>query len=181
MAKKLTKKQEIFVAEYLVHLDATRAAIAAGYSAKSASNIGYLLLQNPRVSEKIAAKTGKRLGKLEITADRVLQETARLAFLDPRKFYKDDGTLKTVPELDDDTAAALAGMDIEEAFQHFAPGQAKPTGIIKKIKFTQKIQALELLGKHLKLFIDHVEHSGQVSIADAIAKGRKAVAERNAA
>ena len=176
MAKKLTKKQEIFAAEYLTDLNATRAAIAAGYSAKGADVTGSKLLGNPKVSELISRKTGKRLGKLEITADRVLQELAKLAFLDPRNFYKADGSLKAITELDDDTAAALAGMEIEEAYEHFGKGQAKPTGIIKKIKFADKGQNLERLGRHLKLFTDKLEVSGLEGLAERISKARKAKA-----
>jgi phage terminase small subunit len=174
MGKELTKKHQVFVAEYLVSLDATSAAIKAGYSQKSAQSLGCQLLKHPKVSAEIAKKTGKRLNRLEITADLVLQELAKLAFLDPRKFYREDGSLKSIPELDDESAAALAGMEVEEAYEHFGKGQAKPTGVIKKIKFADKGQNLERLGRHLKLFTDKLEVTGMEGLADRINRARQA-------
>jgi phage terminase small subunit len=153
MPKKLTKKQELFVAEYLVDLNATRAAMVAGYSEKTAKAQGSRLLTNVDVSEAIAAKHGKRLTNLEITADRVLQEIAKLAFHDPRKFYESDGSLKRIQDIDDDTAMALAGMEVTELFE--GTGDEKHCyGLLKKIKHSEKRASLELLGKHLKLFGD---------------------------
>jgi hypothetical protein len=93
-----------------------------------------------------------------------------------RKFYREDGSLKSIPELDDDTAAALAGMEVEEAYDYFGKGQAK--GLIKKIKFADKGLNLERLGRYLKLFTDRVEHNGTVHLAEIIAKARKRVAEQ---
>ena len=169
----LNPNQERFIAEYLTDLNATRAAIAAGYSEKTAESQGSRLLTNAKVKAVIAEKQGKRLGKLEITADRVLAELAKLAFFDIRKFYNEDGSLKLVTDLDDDTAAALVGMEIEVAYEHFGKGQNKPSGDLKKIKMADKGLNLERLGRHLKLFTDKVELSGTVNLADAIAAARR--------
>jgi phage terminase small subunit len=73
MAAKLTPKQERFVGEYLIDLNATQAAIRAGYSAKTAEQQGYQLLQIPSVSELIAKGAQKRAEKAEITAQDVLR------------------------------------------------------------------------------------------------------------
>lgn len=173
MAKKLNEKQELFVAEYLLDGNATRAAKASGYSEDTAGSIGHELLKKPEIAEAIAAAFNKRLQRLELSADRVLQELAKLAFYDPRAFYKADGSLKHPTELDDNTAAALAGMDIEEAYEHFGKGQAKPTGVIKKIKLADKGQNLERLGRTFKLFTDKVEVTGMDAIAEELAKARK--------
>jgi phage terminase small subunit len=59
----------------------------------------------------------KRAARLEITAGRVLQKIAKLAFLDPRRFFEDDGSLKRIQDLDDDTAASIAGMEVIELFE----------------------------------------------------------------
>lgn len=156
---KLTPKQSMFVAEYLVDLNATRAAISAGYAAKNADTQGARLLVNVKVASAIAVKQGKRLQKLEISADRVLQELAKLAFYDPRKFFNPDGSAKQINELDDDTAMALAGMDVAEMFE--GQGYQKHAyGLMKKFKLVDKGQNLERLGKHLKLFTDKTELSG---------------------
>jgi phage terminase small subunit len=151
--KKLTKKQELFVAEYLVDLNATRAAISAGYSVKSADCQASQLLANPKVSEAIAAKHGKRLSSLEITADRVLQEIAKLAFCDPANFFEADGSLRHIQDLDQNTRMAIAGLEVAELFE--GTGEQKHCyGLLKKIKIADKRSSLELLGKHLKLFSD---------------------------
>jgi phage terminase small subunit len=168
MAKELTKKQQVFVAEYLVDLNATRAAIAAGYSKHSAEITGCKLLRNAKVSEQISKKTAKRFEKLEITADRVLQEIAKLAFLDPRKFYDENGNLKPVTELDDETAACLASVEVFEEFAGRGDEREK-IGQTKKVRFADKGMNLERLGKHLKLFTDKVEHSGKLTLEDLLA------------
>jgi phage terminase small subunit len=179
MAENLNDKQKLFVHEYLLDGNATRAAISAGYSKDSARSIGSELLTNPYISEAIAKRFNKRCQRLELTADRVLQELCKLAFYDPRNFYNQDGSLKHPTELDDNTAMALAGMDIEEAYEHFGKGQAKPTGVIKKIKLADKGQNLERLGKTFKLFTDKIEVGADKSLASAIAEARKRAAKRN--
>lgn len=173
----LTPKQALFVSEYLANgLEGKKAAISAGYSIKTADSQASQLLSNPKVAAEIAKRHGKRLGKLEITADKVLQELAKLAFFDIRKFYNADGTLKPIPELDDDTSAALVGMELEEAYEHFGKGQSKPNGILKKIKMADKGQNLERLGRHLKLFTDKVE----VDATPAMSALIRSVRERKA-
>ena len=163
MAKNLTKKQEIFAAEYLVHYDAKRAAISAGYSAKSAESQGSQLLKNPKVAEHIAKKSGKRLEKLEISAEKVLQEIAKLAFFDPRKLFDKDGRPLSVPELDDDTAMAVAGLEVYEEFDGEGDDR-KAVGQTRKIKIADKGINLERLGKHLKLFTDKVQVEGDLRL-----------------
>lgn len=172
MAKGLTKKQEVFVAEYLKDGNAGRSARAAGYSAKSAQAQASQLLANPKVREVLAAKHQKRCEKLDFSAEKVLEGLAKLAFFDIRKLYNEDGSLKPITELDDQTANAICGIEVEEAYQHFGGGQAKPTGILKKIKIADRGINLERLGRYHKLFTDKVEVSGLDGLADAIQKAR---------
>ena len=94
-------------------MNATQAAIRAGYSAKTAESAGrdcWGMFGFSRRSRQRA------LAKFEITRERVMLEYARLAFADPRNFNA-DGTLKRVPELDDDAAASLAGFEVMEEFE----------------------------------------------------------------
>src|SRR5437879_2160483 len=105
---KLTAKQQLFVKEYLVDLIATHAAIRAGYSQRNAKQIGYNLLAKPQVARAVAEAQAKRAEKLDITAERVLRELARIGFADPRKLFTEDGRLKPIGELDDETAASIA-------------------------------------------------------------------------
>jgi phage terminase small subunit len=161
----LTAKQEQFVAEYLIDLNATQAAIRAGYSAKTAEQQAYQLLQKTSVGEAIAAAQQKRADRTGITQDRVLQELARIAFFDLRRLYRDDGSLKAVHELDDEAAAVLSGVDVVEM-----AGGAKIGGedggiqhvpmFTKKAKIPDKVAALGLAMRHLGMLKDKTEHSG---------------------
>jgi phage terminase small subunit len=160
----LTPKQERFVQEYLIDLNATQAAIRAGYSAKTANEQGSRLLTNVSVRSAIEAAQQKRADRTEITQDRVLQELARIAFFDLRKLYREDGSLKAMHELDDDAAAVLAGVDVVEM-----AGGAKIGGdegvshvpmFTKKAKIPDKVAALGLAMRHLGMLKDKTEVSG---------------------
>lgn len=163
MAKGLTKKQELFVSAYIVSLNATKAAIAAGYSEKRAAVAGAELVRNRKVSELIAKKTQKVCEKFDVSAEKVLQEISKLAFFDPRKLFNADGSPKGIHELDDETAAAVAGLDVSEIYN-----DKGPIGLLKKYKLADKGQNLERLGRYLKLFTDKMEHSGKVTLEDLI-------------
>jgi len=154
-----TPKQRVFVREYLKDLNATQAAIRAGYSEATARSQGQRLLTDADIQAAIQSAMDARSKRAEITADRVLQEIARLAFVDMRKFYREDGSLKVVKDLDDDTAAAIASLETVELFDGSGENRVQ-VGHIKKLKVWDKSKNLELLGKHLKLFIDKIEHSG---------------------
>ncbi|MDE2105605.1 MAG: terminase small subunit [Patescibacteria group bacterium] len=170
MAKGLTRKQQVFVAEYLVDLNATRAAIAAGYSKRTAAKQAHQLLEIPRIAEKVAQKTGKRLEKLEITADRVLQELAKLAFFKVTDALDADGRFKPLSELDDTTAAAIAGFKtVSKVTGEDEDGMV----VFTDMKFADKGQNLERLGKHLKLFTDKLEIDATDEVIAKLAAARK--------
>src|SRR5277367_5973298 len=106
----MTPKQTRFVAEYLANgLNATKAAISAGYSEKTAASIGEENLRKPEISAAIKERTSKIMERLEVNAELVVQEIAKLAFFDPRKLFNGDGSLKLISEIDDHSAASLAG------------------------------------------------------------------------
>lgn len=150
----LNAKQRRFVDEYLIDLNATQAAIRAGYSKKTARQIGERLLSNVDIQAEITKKQRKRSNRTEITQDRVLKELARIGFSDIRKAVKwgetqlriaDSETgeaeayhglaLISSDEIDDDTAAAIA--EVSEG----------KTGL--KVKFHNKQGALAELAKHV--------------------------------
>lgn len=158
-ARKLTVKQRLFIAEYQKNPDATKAAIKAGYSRKSAAYIGHELLQKTLVKKELQGKLAKRLSRADVTADFVLTELRRIGGFDIRKLYRPDGSMKLPHEWDDDTAAAVASVEALEEYD----GQGKErkfVGFTKKVRAHEKKGALELLGKHLKLFTEKVEMSG---------------------
>lgn len=90
----LTAKQALFVREYLIDLNATQAAIRAGYSKKTATVQGARLLTNANVKAAVAEASEKRADKLDLNAERVLQAIAEVAFGDIRKMFDDNGALK---------------------------------------------------------------------------------------
>ncbi len=167
----LNKRQQIFVAEYLIDQNASRAAVASGYSAKGADVAGSRLLANVGISAEIAKKLGKKLEKLEITAERALEEIARLSFYDPAAFFEDDGSLKRIQDLDVNTRMAIAGMEVVELFEGTGD-QKHAYGLLKKIKLASKINALELLGKHLKLFSETLNVNLNITLAERISNAR---------
>lgn len=151
--EELSAKEVLFVHHYVINGgNGGAAAKSAGYAPAYAHIQASKMLDKPRIKAAIQAQLAPTFKKLEVTKDRILEELARLAFFDIRKCFNADGTLKEITELDDDTAAALAGMDVIE----FGDAGDKEA-MLKKFKVSDKKGALELLGKHLKMWTDKVE------------------------
>jgi phage terminase small subunit len=148
---KLTPKQRRFVEEYLIDLNARQAAIRAGYSPRTAEVIAHQNLRKLNIAAAIAEMQQARSKRVEITQDRVLLEIARLAFFDPRKIFDEQGQLLQITQFNDDSAAAIAGMDVIGV-----KSESGEVQYVKKIKFWDKNSALEKLSKHLKLFGDPI-------------------------
>lgn len=179
MAKKtkdLTPKEQVFVREFLVDGNATRAATTAGYSRATASVTGSKLLRKAKVATELANLRGKLLTKLEISAEKVLQGLAELAFFDPRKMFNADGSMKPITEMDDATVHALTGMDVEKLFKHFGKGQAEEVGTITKVRLADRGLNLERLGRHFKLFTDKLELVDSQKVIEKLKAGRARVA-----
>jgi phage terminase small subunit len=161
---RVTPKQQRFVDEYLVDLNATQAAIRAGYSKRTAKVQGSRLLTIADIQASIQESMRGRETRTHITQDRVLQELARIAFFDIRKLYRPDGGLKAMSELDDEAAAVLAGVDVVE--MQGAMGVAAEGGVAhvpmytKKAKIPDKVGALSLAMRHLGMLKDKTELSG---------------------
>lgn len=143
----LNDKQRLFCKEYLVDLNATQAAIRAGYSTESARQIATENLSKPSIQEEVQRLMEKRSQRTNITADRVLKELARIAFSDPKNVMAWNGetmVVKDSEQLSDDDAACVSEV---------SSTTTKEGGSIK-LKMHDKIAALDKLGKHLKLFTD---------------------------
>lgn len=159
----MSEKQRRFVAEYLVDLNATQAAIRAGYSVKTAESQGSRLLRKVQVAEAVQAGQAKRLGKLEITAERVLREIACLAFSDVRKLFDATGRLRPIHELEDDVAAALGSIELEREKTTRKATDVEEVTVeecVVKVKEWDKLRALEMLAKNLGLVKEQHEHGG---------------------
>lgn len=136
----LSEKQIRFCEEYLIDLNATQAAIRAGYSERTAAVIGAENLIKPNIQEYLQKRRTEIANSLNITQERVLKELAAIAFSDSRKFFSEDGSLKPIPDLDEDSAAAISGMDIEEI-----KADGITIGTVKKLKRWDKVKALDSL------------------------------------
>lgn len=162
VAKKLNDKQARFVEEYVIDFNATRAAIAAGYSKKTAEQQGYQLLQKTLVQEAVATNQKKVAAKLEITQEKTLIEIARLAFSDLRKAFDEDGNLLPVNKWPDDIAAAISSVKV---ITHTSEdGEVSHTS---EVKLWDKGTSQERLCKHLGLFEKHNEQKSN-PVADLL-------------
>lgn len=159
----MNPKQRAFVNEYLKDHNATQAAIRAGYSKKSAAVLGHRLLKDVKVSAEI----DRRTAKAGMTADQVLESVVEMAKFDPADFYNADGTLKLIHDIPRAARMAMAGLEVLEEFD--GAGQERTqVGWVKKVKWTDRLRALEMLGKHHKVFTEKVEVSADDSLADLI-------------
>lgn len=145
----LTPKQAKFVAEYIIDQNATQAAIRAGYSEDTARSIGSENLTKPDIADAIAEQLDAQQARTLITADRILREYGRIGFLDTRKLFDENGALKKITELDIDTQAAIAGIDV------VTTGNAElGIGEITKIKLADRKGALDSMARCLMMFND---------------------------
>lgn len=139
----LTDKQEMFCQQYLIDFNATQAAIRSGYSKESAQQIGSENLLKPVIQARIAELKLDVMRAVGITQARVYQELSRLAFFDIRKVYTDEGSLMPIKSIDDDSAAAIAGIKVYDEFGIDEEGNRTKTGETVEVKLINKVAALE--------------------------------------
>jgi len=161
---KLTEKQKSFILEYLIDKNATQAAIRAGYSKKTAGSIGDENLKKPEIQDAINKLISLQKQRTLIDADDVINELKKIAFLDIRGAFTDQGMLRDLSDIPSDVAHAMAGIEVMELYDGRGNDREK-IGYTKKIRLSDKVRALEMLGKHLNIFTDKVEHSGNINIS----------------
>lgn len=149
----MTKKQKKFIEEYLIDLNATQAAIRAGYSPDTAGSIGSENLKKPEIRVRIEKAMAERSKRTGINQDRIIEELAKIALLNPKNLINfEEATVKE--EATEEDLAAISSVRVK----------CFPTkdgeGIEREIKMYDKAKALELLGRHLGMFKDKVEVSG---------------------
>jgi phage terminase small subunit len=154
---KLTPKQQRFVEEYLVDLNATQAAIRAGYSAKTAKEIGCENLTKPNIRACVDEALAERSKRTGINADRVLMELARLGFVNAVDVINiNEATVREEASRDD--TAAIASVKVKTI-----PTEDGGEITEREIKLYDKTKNLELLGKHLGLFTDKLEVKASIN------------------
>lgn len=171
----LTTKQQRFVEEYLKDLNATQAAIRAGYSKKGADTTGPRLLDDPRVIAAIDARKIERSERTEIDADWVLKRLAEEAEADIADLYDENtGDLKPIHEWPEIWRQGLVtGVETNALFEGSGEQRAQ-IGVVKKVRFSDRIRRLELIGKHVRVnaFQEVIEHKGLEGLADRLARAK---------
>jgi phage terminase small subunit len=140
----------------------TQAALDAGYSEKSAASQGSRLLKNRKVADRIQGLRRQIQERHAVTVERILQELARVGFVDISEAFDDDGNLLPLKQMPEDVRRAVSAIDFEEIFELQPKEQGRGmtkvhVGNMHKLKFNGKIEALKLLGQHLEMFTEKVK------------------------
>lgn len=144
----LTKKQRLFVDEYLIDLNATQAAIRAGYSTRRAAEIGYQLLQRPEVAQAIQAAMAERSKRTEVEADYVIRRLREIDEMDVLDILEDDGSFRSIRDWPRAWRQFLSGIEIAELFEGRGDDR-RIAGVLRKVKWPDKLRNLELLSRHV--------------------------------
>lgn len=144
----LTKKQRLFVDEYLIDLNATQAAIRAGYSIRRATEIGYQLLQRPEVAQAIQAAMAERSKRTEVEADYVIRRLREIDEMDVLDILEDDGSFRSIRDWPKAWRQFLSGIEIAELFEGRGDDR-RIAGVLRKVKWPDKLRNLELLSRHV--------------------------------
>jgi len=166
----LNEKQKRFVEEYLVDLNATQAAIRAGYAERSAHVTGAKLLRNAKVAEAVAEAKHSRTERAQINADYVLSRLVEIDQMDVADILQADGSLKAIQDWPKVWRQYIAGMDLAEMFEGRGD-EREMVGILKKIKWPDKLKNLELLGKHIDVSAFRENHDHRSSDGSMTPKG----------
>ncbi|MBS8227112.1 terminase small subunit [Vannielia litorea] len=162
----LTPKQQRFVEEYLVDLNATQAAIRAGYSPKTAEQQGSRLLGNAKVAAAVSEAQAARSERTEITSDWVLTRLADEADADLADLYDEGMNLKPVHDWPEIWRKGLvAGVDVEELFEGRGEDRER-IGTVRKLKLSDRVRRIELIGKHVNVqaFREQVNATGSITV-----------------
>ena len=151
----LNGKRKRFAREYMIDMNATQAAIRAGYAERTAYSQGQRLLKNVEVSAFIAKLAKKAGEKVELTAERVLQEIMAIAFFDPAQLFNERGDPLPITEIPEAARRAISGIDMAIV------GKDEDSETVRKIRLSPKQGSLELLCRHLGLWKETHEHDVQ--------------------
>ena len=154
---KLTPKQQRFVDEYLIDLNATQAAIRSGYSEKTAKSVGHENLTKPDIAKAIEAAQLERQKRTKITADSVLQELAKIGFANMMDYMSEHNGQMYLDfsQLTRDQAAAISEYQTEIVMG----GEERPDILKTRFKLLDKRAALVDIGRHLGMFKDKIDHT----------------------
>lgn len=158
----LNDRQWLFCLEYVKDLNATQAAIRAGYSEDSARDIGCENLTKPDIAEAIAQIAKGRHAKIGLTGEYVLQTALDWVSLDIGEAFDEDGCLKAMSEIPINLRRAMTGqVAVQELYEGVGENRRK-IGYMKKVTFVDRVKALDLLGRNMALWIEReIERGGE--------------------
>ncbi|HAW3246464.1 TPA: terminase small subunit [Escherichia coli] len=159
MTKKLKAKHEVFCREFLVDLNATQAAIRAGYASRRAHVTGAELYGKPEIRARINELKQERIDQLGIDANYVLMRLVEIDRLDVADILEDDLSIKPLFAWPESWRRYLSGFNLAEMFEGRGDDR-EMVGLLKKIKWPDKVKNLELLGRHVSVqaFKDNVKN-----------------------
>ena len=150
---KARTRERKYIAARARGMTQAEAAIAAGFKGKDARQAGHFIEKRPRVRARLAKIEADALSAVGVNRAQIVRELARIAMLDPRKILDEFGNVRDFSDLDGDTASALAGMDVEELFEGSGE-ERRQTGMVRKVKFWNKVEALKELSRIARLVQD---------------------------
>jgi phage terminase small subunit len=160
MKKELSRRERVFVQEYLLDLNGAQAALRAGYSAKRAGETAYELLRIPLVAEAVAVAQAQRAARTQMAADLVIDELAHIAMSRINHYTVDEDTGDLMLREGAPLGAVAAVQSVKSRKRvHVEPDGSVVTTFDLDIQLWDKPSALKLLGRHLGLFAERVEHS----------------------
>lgn len=169
----LTDQQRRFVEEYLVDLNATQAAIRAGYSANSAASQGERLLRKAEIRQIVENRQAEQLEKVGLTAEVTKEAIRRPLAADVRKMFDDKGNVKPIRDLGDEEAALIAGYEVIIKNAKAGDGQ---TDEVLKVKLADRSRYVEMAAKHFALLTEKHEVNINVNVVERLQAGRKRIA-----
>lgn len=149
----LSHQQTVFCLEYLKDFNGTRAAIEAGYAKRSAAAQASSLLNRPHIQAEIKRRLERVLQKVEVTIEDVVSEYARIAFVDLKDAYDDNGQLLHPKDMPENIRRAISGVDVLEEFEGTGR-EREQIGFTKKLRTWDKLKALEALGRYVGMLTD---------------------------
>lgn len=167
----LTQKEALFALEYLEDLNQTQAYMRvykdASYETAMANSSK--IMAKPRVKKAIQEQMDARARRTLVTADRVIHELAKIGFSDIRNIFTDSGSLKRPESMDEETAAAISSIEVvTRPSGEYDENDNPIIENIHKIRMSDKRAALELLGKHLVIFTDKTQHTGELTLNSGV-------------
>lgn len=147
----LNDKQERFCIEYLIDLNATKAAIRAGYSEKTARQIGERLLSNVDISARVSELRQSQQQRTQITADMVIAELVKIGFNNIQDYIEEGNRIKDLTTISRDLAASVASIKITET-RVIQKDKIIEVRVNTEFKLHNKLDALEKLGRHIGIY-----------------------------